>query len=136
MPWVWSLRAYNENGQSILDEWYREQTGKVRAAFRVRMQYLLQNKREKWVRPYYAPLKGACLGLGEVRIHANRVQHRPIGFVEIEAMEFTLVAFAREKGGKFIPGNTCSVGQRRKMECQNDRGATRECQWIRGSSMA
>jgi hypothetical protein len=126
MVW-WRFRCYVVNGEiDAIDEWYDRQPDQLQAKFDTRMRFLQQTPRDKWVRPYFDTLGGECAGLGEVRFEWKNVQYRPIGFASGE-MEFTLVFVAEERGGAFVPRNTCRRSQSRKAEVTRDRERARDC---------
>jgi hypothetical protein len=58
---------------------------------------------------------GPCAGLAEIRFKADNVQQRPLGF-HSGSQEFTILFWATEKGGKFVPLSACETALRRKAE--------------------
>lgn len=114
---LWSFRAYqSSSGRRDVAQWYADLSSANRAAVYRRLWQLRQWPREKWRYPHFRALHGECSGLGEVRIKLDRVQWRPIGFFGPRQLEFTFLLIAREKDRKFIPKDTCSIGQARKAE--------------------
>jgi hypothetical protein len=101
------------SGRDLVDDWLDEQLADVRAEFLNIMTALRDQPRSEWSRPDYGVLRGACIGLGEVRFKARNVQHRPIGFF-IGSEVFVLVAFATERDRAFNPPNICKTAQNRK----------------------
>lgn len=123
----WTFRCYlDANGADVIDAWLGAQNDKIQAKFDQRVRHLRQQPRDKWVRPYFDTLSDDCSGLGEIRFEVGNVQHRVIGFASDE-MEFTLVFVATEKGGKFVPKDTCKSAQRRKTEVLADRTRAHDC---------
>lgn len=108
-----SIRGFRSDTNSeLIRDWYKPVDSKVKAAFDVRSKYLVQRKPQDWGFPIYRALHGECAGLGEIRFKANKVQHRPIGFFSGKN-EFTILFFATEKGGKFVPKKSCTIAKRR-----------------------
>lgn len=130
MAWLWTLKSFVDRGEDIIARWYFGQARAVQASFKVKMAYLLSSERHLWVRPRYHPLTGAGKGLGEVRLFAANVQHRPIGFIDIDRMEFTILICAAEKGGNFEPRDACGIAQRRRALVEGDRRNACGCTWL------
>jgi hypothetical protein len=119
----WRFRCYVvEDNVLVLDKWRREHAGdeKLLAKLDARLRFLQQQPRDKWVRPHFDTLSGDCAGLGELRFEYRNVQHRVIGFASAE-MEWTWLMVAIERGGKFVPLDTCAIAQRRKKAAIADR---------------
>lgn len=125
----WQFRCYLV-GQDldVLDEWRNANAADdaLIAKLDTRLRFLRQQPRDRWVRPNFDTLGNDCSGLGEVRFEYKNVQYRPLGFASGK-MEFTFVFVAIEKGGKFVPKNTCKVAQERKAEVEADRSKARDC---------
>ncbi len=114
-------------GDHLVMDWFDGQTHAVQANFLTRLEYLAQQPREGWIRPYFDLLSGDCKGLGEIRFKADRTQHRPLGFFGPKRMEFTFVEFAIEKDRKFIPRAACKKGLKRMEEILKERAKTNVC---------
>jgi hypothetical protein len=114
------------DGNDAIDAWLRAQSDKLQAKVDQRLRHLAQQPRDKWVRPYFDTLSDDCAGLGEVRLEVGNVQHRLLGFASGQR-EFTFVFWAVEKGGKFVPKDTCAIAQRRKAEVVADRSRAHDC---------
>ena len=117
----------SDGGKDVIRDWYDEQASEVQAEFDVALSYLREQPPAQWVRPSFGTLTGKCAGLGEIRFKANKVQYRPIGFFGPERMQFTLLLCAIEKGGKFIPKNTCDTAQKRKAIVLKNKERADEC---------
>ncbi len=79
-----------------------------------------------WDRPFVGQLrKGECKGLFEIVLKVNNVQHRPIGYYSAK-MEFTFLAFATERDGKFDPPNVCGTAKKRIEIIREDKERVRE----------
>ncbi len=80
---------------------------------------------ELWQRPYVGKLRGECKGLYEIRFAVEKVQHRPIGYFSAE-FEFTILAFATERGSKFDPRHICQTANNRKKLIEQRKEFARE----------
>lgn len=117
----WTFRSYvNQQGKVLIREWYSGQSDAVQGTFDNRLKHLRVTKPQNWRRPLVEKLSGKCDGLVEIRFKADNVQHRPLGFYGPNSLEFTIVYFATEKGGKFIPKEACEIALERKKEVLAD----------------
>ena len=108
-------------GRTVIDDWCVDQSAGVRAAFDTALKYLRDQPHANWVRPFIGTLRKECVGLVEVRFKTQGVQQRPIGFYGPGPRHhFTIVAFAIEKDGEFIPPNVCVTALKRKKLVIND----------------
>lgn len=113
----WTFRTYRtSSGEDEIDVWYQSLRSKNKAKMLVRLQYLGDQPRDGWKRPYFDSLSGECSGLGEIRLKIDRTQFRLIGAFGPEREEFTILLVAVEKDSKFEPRDTCEIAQRRKKE--------------------
>lgn len=124
---LWLLKSYTRpDGKLLALEWYEEQSPAVQAAFITRMKFLQAQPEDGWDRPEVGQLRhGSCKGLFEIVLKVNKVQHRPIGYFSGK-MEFTIVAFATERGGQFDPPNICDTAQERIAFIKNHKERVRE----------
>ncbi len=107
-----SIKGFRSDTDSeLIRGWYKSVDSKVKAAFDVRIKYLSQRKPQDWGLPFYRALHGECAPLGEIRFKANKLHYRPIGIFSGKN-EFTILFFATEKGGKFVPKTSCKVAQK------------------------
>lgn len=83
-------------------------SGKSRAIFRSKLVFLAQLGRSDWREPLFKPLHGEGSGLGEIRFKGDNVEQRPLGFVS-GSREFTLLFWAIEKNGRFVPKSACGT---------------------------
>ncbi len=121
--WEWVFKSFvTSRNQSVVEDWYGSQVPDVRAAFDISLRYLSKQPPSNWVRPYVGTLKRQCAGLWEIRFTVEKVRYRPIGFFGPVRMEFTIVAFATEKGGSFVPAGICESALKRKEEVISDPG--------------
>jgi hypothetical protein len=124
---AWRFRTYRPNPRrDDAAQWYAALPPKSRAKVYRRLSQLRQWPRDKWGIPFFRMLHGECRGLGEVRIKLDRIQWRPIGFFGPAELEFTILLIAHEKGGKFVPRDTCSIGQTRMAEVTQSPDRTHE----------
>jgi hypothetical protein len=113
MPW--KLKSLTDaNDDIIVSEWLDSQTPEVQFAFETRMKFLVAQSGGGWDRPNVGQLHGKCKGLFEIRLKVNKVQYRPIGYFS-GPQEFTFVAFATERDGKFDPPDICKTAQARRV---------------------
>lgn len=111
---VFRIRGYkSDRNERVINDWYKQQDQAVKAKFDVRIKYLAERKRNEWEMPYFRLLHGPCHGLGEIRLKANKVHWRSVGFFS-GPDEFTILIFVQEKGGRFQPKETCEIANRRK----------------------
>ncbi len=118
---IWTFRTYiSPQGYEEVTRWYVAQSPPVQAAFDQRLRNLSQMSPQEWREPYTKQLEGACDGLVEIRIKADRIQHRPLGFYGPGRMEFTIVLMAREIGDQFEPRDACEIALGRKNDVLRD----------------
>lgn len=111
--------------ESDVGDTYKNGTPDLRAKFISRISALSKLPREEWNSVMFKPLKGDCAGLFEIRFKANRVQQRPIGYFSASD-EFTVLVWAEERNGRFVPKSACEIAFRRKAEFEADRGLSNE----------
>ena|SRR5207253_3202500 len=111
---LWTLKSFVLPDRRLLvSAWYEAQDEKVQAAFETTLKFLSNQPPAVWERPRVGKLRKECKGFYEIRFEVNNVQHRPIGYYS-GRLEFTIIAFAVEKGGKFDPLNICVTAKNRK----------------------
>lgn len=123
----WSYAECKDNSKPIevrAEVWLKEQQPSVRAKFISRWAVLRQQDGMNWRRPIYDNLSKKCKGLGEIRFEVLKVQYRPLGYME--SKKFTIVFFATEKSGKFIPANACETGLKLKNSIQSRNSLSQE----------
>jgi hypothetical protein len=100
----WAIMGYGNARRALFEEEYRAQTAIARAEFRATWNGLRDQVREAWTRPAgFDMLSGNYNKLGKLRFKASNAQHRPLGFFGPGSNEFTFVAWATERDGKFAP---------------------------------
>ncbi len=113
----WSFWKYRSpSGRDPVVEWYGGLSRKRRADVRVDLEYLRAQPYEGWVRPWYDTLSRECAGLGELRFTLEKVRWRLVGFRGPERYRFTILAVATERDRRFVPRETCSIAQARKIK--------------------
>jgi hypothetical protein len=123
---MWKLKSYtSQGGKKLVREWYDEQDESVQIAFEIALKFLSQQPPEWWDRPRIGKLRKECKGLIEIIFEVGNVQHRPIGYYSGK-LEFTIVAFATERGGKFDPVNVCETAKKRIAIIEADKERARE----------
>ena len=112
---LWKLKGLVDRrtvNQTVVDQWYLSQTEPVQVAFVTRMKFLRGLPGDGWDRPYVGQLRWKeCKGLFEIVISVGNIEYRPIGYFSGEK-EFTIVAFATERDGKFEPKTVCATAKR------------------------
>jgi hypothetical protein len=112
--------------ETIVSQWYEAQYEDVKEAFETRLKFLLALPEDGWDRPAVGQLRRKeCKGLFEIVISMPDVEHRPIGYFSGK-MEFTIVAFATERDGKFDPKTVCETAQRLVTEIAEGKRRTRK----------
>lgn len=123
---MWTLKAFIIRGNvTVVFEWFQGQTDAVQTAFETRLRFLREQPPVVWQRPYVGTLTRDCDGLFEIRLKAENVQHRAIGYYSDE-LEFTILAFATERDRQFVPLTTCETAQARRRSIEEGRGQARE----------
>lgn len=123
---AWKLKAFTvseSNDRTIVSEWYDAQTEDVQQAFYTRMEFLVQLA--IWDRPHVGRLRKDCKGLMEIRLTKNKVEYRPIGYMS-GPQEFTFLAFATERDGKFDPLHICKTAFNRMATIKGNGRRVRE----------
>jgi hypothetical protein len=119
---LWTLKAFAADGRTtIVQEWYSAQSEAVQVAFETRLKFLVAQPPSVWQRPYIGKLRSKdkhCKGLYEIRFEVNNVQHRPIGYFSGN-LEFTILAFATERGNQFDPLHICETAKHRKQQIEH-----------------
>jgi hypothetical protein len=116
LPVLWRFSYYaDRSGSSDVKDAYDDGSDELRARFLSRVRTLAFLPRDEWHNVYFKTLSGPCAGLSEIRFKADRVQQRPLGF-HISDLEFVVLFWAREKGGKFVPRSACETALNRKQE--------------------
>lgn len=129
MPVLWSVRSYvTERNVDVIRQAHDERSKKVQAKFLSRMKTIAQMSRTEWPTELIKPLSGPGSGLLEIRFFAERVEQRPICFVSGDR-ELTLLMWAEEKGGRFVPPTALETAQKRKQDAEQDRSRTHDI-WL------
>ena len=131
MRWLW--KSYiTSRGENLVKEWCKEVDKFVFEEFRTSLKYLDGQPPVNWKRPFVDSLSGGkrsrktgCVGLVEIRFEVKNVQHRPLGYYSGE-MEFTIVFFAKEVGGVFVPPTACKIAKTRIEEIETNKEKARE----------
>ena len=116
------LRSYlDQDGTDVIRQWFDapSTTKQARAKFRNRLRVLSRLPRHEWRRPLFDTLGEECRGLSEIRIDADHVPWRPLGFFQTDEDGndvFTLVICASKDEHGWKPSNACARGLIRKAE--------------------
>lgn len=109
MPILWQFRYYLAKDRTgDVRACYDAGSGKFKAVFRSKLRFLAQLERSEWREPLFKFLHGECSGLGEIQFKGDDVEQRPLGFVSGH-QEFTLLFWAVEKNGRFVPKSACAT---------------------------
>ena len=129
MP-IWGIRFFrNDRGRHQFLEEYDWQPAAVRAEFRATMNGLRdQPTIAGWSRPNgFDRLSGEYRELGKFRFKVKNVQYRPLGFFGPGQKEYTLLAWATERDGKFDPRGIRDTALRRRVMVLSDPRLADEC---------
>jgi len=126
---LWTFRYYDAEGRvGDIKGTYDSGSKQLRARFKSRLVILAQLPKDEWHSDYCKALAGQGDGLFEIRFKANGIMQRPLGFMS-RPNEFTLLFWAIEKGGKFVPKSACETALGWKSCAETDRSVTNEL-WI------
>lgn len=116
---MWQIKCYvSPGGKNEIQETYDSGSDGLRAELEVGLTFLTPRSREEWRRPRVAKLSKCdeFRDFFEIRLFADRVQYRPIGFFGPGQNEFTILIWAIEKGRKLIPEEWCAKANRRRKQ--------------------
>lgn len=120
------------NGRSEVQDLYDASTMTMKANFTVALEFLQDQPREAWTRPSAAKLnkapKGGFRDYFEIRFKSEGVQQRPIGYFGPKPNQFTVLVWAIEKGGKFVPSNWRSIADTRRKAIESGEASAKEFQ--------
>ena len=105
----------------MVAEWYEGLGAKDKASVLVKLEYLIAQPRENWIRPRFDLLHGTASGLGEIILKkVGMVQTRLIGYFDGARSVFTIVLIVTKKGKQFNPKEWEAVAQDRKKDIQTN----------------
>lgn len=119
---MYKIKCYvSAGGKNEIQETYNNGTDELQAEIFVEIEYLRVRNRKDWTRPHAAKLNKCqeFRDFFEIRIYANKVENRPIGYFGPGNDDFTILVWAIEKGNKFIPSGWCEKANRRRKEIEN-----------------
>jgi hypothetical protein len=118
---IWEFRYFaSANAVSEIKTTYDKGSAEKRSRFLSRLKILASLPIEEWNENYRKVLRGPCAGLEEIRLKADKVQQRLLGFRSGEN-EFTILSWVIEKGNKFVPASACTTALERKALVLADR---------------
>jgi len=88
---MWTLRCYSLGQDGGFRGWYDSQDADLQAKIDFTLELLVALPTWKQS-PFYADLRGACAGLGEIKVDTETVHCRLLGF-EAGRREFTIVGW-------------------------------------------
>lgn len=116
---MWNIKCYiSARGQNEVQATYDSGSDDLKAELEVAIEFLKPRERTEWRRPQAAKLSKCkeFRDFFEIRIFADRVQQRPIGYFGPNPNDFTILLWAHEKGGKLKPENWCKKANRLRNE--------------------
>lgn len=97
---------------------YDDSTASMKANFTAAVEHLQDQPRDFWTRPKAAKLtkagKGEFRDYFEIRFKSEGVQQRPIGYFGPSENQFTILIWAIEKGGNFVPEEWRKIADKRR----------------------
>ncbi len=118
---LWAFRCYlDANGVDQIRAAHAEKMRQARNKFLSRLSALATLPFEEWFGAYYKELHGVAAGVGEIRFKADGVQQRVLGYRSGER-EFTLLLWATEKSGRFVPLAAPATALSRKAETEQSK---------------
>lgn len=120
---AWAFKDFvSPAGRNLIHEWLEGLPARARINARIRLLELTDELRFPDVRI----LRGECRGLFELRVKADNVQYRPLGYYGPGRGEVTLLIGAVERGGHFEPPSACRTALDRQALIADGRGSTCE----------
>lgn len=116
---MWNIKCYvSASGKNEVQTTYDSGSDALKAELEVEVAYLKVRGREEWQRPHAAKLSKCTefRDFFEIRLFADNVQQRPIGYFGPNPNDFTILLWAHEKGGKLKPDNWCKKANRLRKE--------------------
>ena len=126
---MWKINCcVSPSGKNEVQETYDSGSDNLKAEFEVELDYLKVRNREEWRRPHAAKLTKCkeFRDFFEIRLFADSVQQRPIGYFGPNPNEFTILIWATEKGGQLIPKGWCKKANRLRKEIIDGTGSVPE----------
>lgn len=128
MALLWNFRYYPLRDTSTgVRNVYENASRAVQGKFFSRLVTLAQLDISQWREPLFKTLTNQS-GLSEIRFKAEGVQQRPLGFRSGQH-EYTLLLWATERGGRFVPRSACETAKSRMTEVIADRELT-DALWL------
>ena len=126
---MYQIKCYvSRRGKNEIQQIYDEGTDDLQAELMVEIEYLAARSRSDWIRPHAAKLKN-CKGFKdffEIRLFADKVQQRPIGYFGPDEIDFTILLWAIEKGNKLCPADWCGIANRRRVQIEEGLATSEE----------
>jgi hypothetical protein len=115
---LWKFKGYiTSRGVNVVKEWCDSVSDGEWLAFAFTCDYLSGQPIQNWKRPWTDTLEGGkrggkkgCIGLVELRFDFGNIEYRPLGYFSGE-MEFTILFFAEERDGEFVPPTACQIAK-------------------------
>jgi hypothetical protein len=109
---MWTLRCYYLGQDGGFRGWYDSQDAEIQAKIDYTLELLVALP--DWSKsPFFADLRGRCVGLGEVKVDAGNAHYRLLGFYGPNKREFTLLCgFLKVTNADY--GTECPKALKRK----------------------
>lgn len=115
----WTVKDFvNEGGTNVIHEWLHKLSKGARSRINNRLD--LMRKLPQLQMPYARVRVAEGDGLIEIRVKAEKVQHRPLAFYGPYQGDVTLLVGAIEKNDRLMPPDACATALRRKRQAQTD----------------
>ena len=114
-----NIKCYvNARNENEIQATYDNGSDNLQAELMVAIEFLKVRGREDWRRPRAAQLSKCndFKDFFEIRLFADKVQQRPIGYFGPGRNDFTILLWATEKGNQLIPADWCQIANRRRMK--------------------
>ncbi len=123
---AWTFYHYvNDSTRDVITDWIADQPAGTKVRLRAKLNTLLNQLRvvDRLDRATgVGQLRRECGGLFELILFVDKIQYRPIGcYGPAKTGEFTLLAGAIEKGGKFTEPDICRRAHDRRSRIHDKR---------------
>lgn len=111
-------------GRGVISQWVdKEIEFEAEIEFHSKLRVLAVTPRDLWNRPDYAPFNPE---ISEIRLKANRLEHRVFGFFLTEASQYVMLMGATKKGRIYTPRDAVDTALKRRKLIIADRSQLNE----------
>lgn len=117
----WKLYSYVlRNGSLEVANWFNSLRLKAQAKVQIKIEYLIAQPRENWIRPRFDLLHGDAVPLGEIILkEIDGKQTRLIGFFDkSHRARYTIVTVVTKKQNVYTPKDWKDISLRRMREIE------------------